>query len=65
MPSSASVGFLVAYFFGPLSQALGADVVFWSFGGAAAAAGVFCLLAVPETKGKSLEEIQKMFRTEM
>ena len=35
---------------------------FWIFGGCLAAIFIFCLLFVPETKGKSLEEIQLLFR---
>ena len=35
---------------------------FWVFGGCLAVIFLFCLLFVPETKGKSLEEIQLLFR---
>ncbi|GAB0094002.1 hypothetical protein DMENIID0001_092020 [Sergentomyia squamirostris] len=43
-----------------LQEALGTHVTLWLFAGFALAGVVFILFFVPETKGKSLVEIQKM-----
>ena len=48
--------------FGPLSQAVGTAPVFWGFGSILVAVFILCLIFVPETKGRSLDEIQEMFR---
>lgn len=52
------LGFILTYFFNDLKEGIGNDFTFWMF-------GIFCVLAVPfvfillpETKGKSLQEIQ-------
>ena len=37
---------------------------FWTFGGFTVLTFIFCLLFVPETKGKSLEDIQRLFRSD-
>ncbi|XP_077292370.1 facilitated trehalose transporter Tret1-like [Arctopsyche grandis] len=54
------IGFLITKFFGSVADALGIYYAFWIF-------GVFCLISfffglflLPETKGKSLQEIQIM-----
>ena len=54
--------FVVAQGFGPLSQAVGTAPVFWGFGSILVAVFILCLIFVPETKGRSLDEIQEMFR---
>ena len=36
---------------------------FWVFGGITVLTFFFCLLFVPETKGKSLDDIQQLFRS--
>ena len=36
---------------------------FWVFGGITILTFIFCLLFVPETKGKSLDDIQQLFRS--
>ena len=36
---------------------------FWVFGGITILTFFFCLLFVPETKGKSLDDIQQLFRS--
>ena len=36
---------------------------FWVFGGITVFTFFFCLLFVPETKGKSLDDIQQLFRS--
>lgn len=52
--------FLVTKSFQPLVTMLGSAVTFWIFTGICCVGTVFVALIVPETKGKSLEEIQKM-----
>ncbi len=49
---------LIAQFFGPVDAALGHHWTFWIFAICTVAVLVFCVFFVPETKGKSLEEIQ-------
>ena len=41
---------------------LGASGTFWMYGVICFLGGVFTLVFVPETKGKTIEEIQKIFR---
>ncbi|XP_072934062.1 uncharacterized protein [Epargyreus clarus] len=53
-------GFGVTTVFGYTITALGGYVAFWTFAGACAVAFLFTLLYVPETKGKTLEEIHEM-----
>lgn len=50
--------FLVAQFFPVIEAAAGAAVVFFIFAGISVLAFVFSVLLVPETKGRSLEEIE-------
>jgi hypothetical protein len=52
----------VAQGFGPLSQAVGTAPVFWGFGSILVVVFFLCIIFVPETKGRSLDEIQEMFR---
>ena len=58
-----TLAFLVTKFFSDLVAAISEAGSFWVFGGITAATFLFCLLFVPETKGKSLEGIQAMFRS--
>lgn len=51
--------FLVSYFFLTMTQNIGRDGTFWFFGVFAVAALVFALWKVPETKDRSLEEIER------
>ena len=39
----------------------GGPATFWLYGGVCLIGAVFTFFCVPETKGKSIEEIQKMF----
>lgn len=61
---SASVcwffGFLIAFFFGQISSAIGQGPAFWIFSGFCAIAFVFSQFYVIETKGKNINEIQKI-----
>ncbi|ALC42591.1 sut4 [Drosophila busckii] len=52
--------FLVTLLFPILKNAIGSAPTFWIFAGIAVVAFVYCLLCVPETKGKSIHEIQLM-----
>lgn len=51
--------FTLSYFFPMLNENLGSDKTFWLYGLICAAGFVFILLALPETKGKSLEQIER------
>jgi len=51
--------FLVTKFFSNLVAAFGSGITFWIFA-AVSAVGVVFSWHLPETKGKSFEEIQKM-----
>lgn len=53
--------FLVVKFFPDMKAALYAQGVFWFFGGFAFLSFLFTLFFVPETKGKTLEEIESYF----
>jgi len=50
--------FLLTYTFPLLNKRLGAANTFWLYAGICAAGGVFVFSRVPETKGKSLEQIE-------
>ena len=45
-----------------LTQALGASQTFWIYGIFAVAAWIFSYYFVPETKGRTLEEIEDFWR---
>jgi len=53
--------FLVVQTFPTLTHMLADGAVFWMYSGVCFAAAVFALIFVPETKGKSLEEIEDYF----
>lgn len=54
------LAFVVTNSFGFLSQELGIGQTFWLFAGFTALGFLFVFLIVPETKGKSIQEIQTM-----
>jgi MFS transporter, SP family, galactose:H+ symporter len=54
---------LVSLTFLTLVQELGASWTFWTYGVCSAAAWIFSYYRVPETKGKTLEQIEDFFRT--
>ncbi|CAH0597652.1 unnamed protein product [Chrysodeixis includens] len=54
------VGFGVSTAFGYMIPAWGAAITFWIYSGACAVAFIFSVIFVPETKGKTLLEIQDM-----
>lgn len=51
--------FLLTYTFPILNESLGASGTFWIYGGICLAGFLFIRSQLPETKGKSLEEIEK------
>jgi sugar porter (SP) family MFS transporter len=53
---------LVSLTFLSLLQVLGASLTFWTYGILAVAAWFFCYYLVPETKGRTLEEIEHHWR---
>lgn len=54
------VSFLVTKFFSDLNNILGRGETFWLFSGFCFVALIFIILVVPETKGKSFQEIQSL-----
>jgi MFS transporter, SP family, galactose:H+ symporter len=57
-----SANLLVSLTFLTLLQALGATWTFWMYAALALVAWIFCYILVPETKGRSLEEIENDLR---
>ena len=53
--------FIVVKTFPMLSATYGDGMTFWIYSGFCLAAAIFTLLIIPETKGKSLEEIEEYF----
>jgi sugar porter (SP) family MFS transporter len=54
--------FIISYWFLNLVGAIGKDGTFWLYAGFAACAVVFFFFKVPETKGRSLEQIERDIR---
>lgn len=54
------LAFLVTRFYGNLKEAIGGDSTFYIFAGISLLGTVFVLSIVPETKGKSLKEVQAL-----
>lgn len=54
--------FLVTKTYPALNQELGADVTFWMFAAIMACAVAFTYFFIPETKGKSFQEIQDVLQ---
>lgn len=57
-----SMAFLVTQFFVPISNALGSAGTFWIFASVLTLVLAFAVFFIPETKGKTLTEIQQFFR---
>lgn len=53
-----SLGFIITKFYSDIALAFGAYTAFWLFAMFSGLAVLFAILILPETKGKSLEEIQ-------
>ena len=56
------LAFLVTLFFVPMKDTIGTASTFWLFAGFLMLVMIFAIFYVPETKGKSLEEIQAYFK---
>ena len=54
-----SACFVLTYTFPVLNSSLGASGTFWLYGLICLAGGIFVVRCLPETKGKSLEELEK------
>ncbi|SEN09773.1 MFS transporter, sugar porter (SP) family [Duganella sp. CF517] len=54
--------FLLTYTFPLINSAMGTGMTFWVYGAICAAGYVFIFRCLPETSGKSLEEIEKAWR---
>ncbi|KAL0841084.1 hypothetical protein ABMA28_014847 [Loxostege sticticalis] len=59
------LGFIVAKFFQDLKDWTGLCGVFWIYSGVAIAGALFSFIYVPETKGKSLREIQVLLQGDL
>ena len=59
-----TLAFLVTKFFTTMVAAVTEAGAFWMFGGFTILTFLFCFFFVPETKGKSLDEIQQLFRSD-
>ena len=60
--SNWGANFIVAQAFLPLVELIGRTAVFWILAGICVVAGIFIYFVVPETKGRSLEEIESDLR---
>ena len=58
------LAFLITYFFESLSSAIGIGETFWLFAGLSVIGVLFVFFLIPETKGKTLPEIQRMLAGE-
>lgn len=61
---NSTLSFIITTTFNSLNTAIGAGQVFWLFGGVTLLGFVFIFLVLPETKGKSFEEIQILLGAE-
>lgn len=53
-----ALGFIITKFFSDIAAAFGNSTAFWIFAVFSALGVLFAIFILPETKGKSLEEIQ-------
>jgi len=58
-----SANLIVAVSFLTLTQVLGRPTTFWLYGGVSVGAWLFAFFLVPETKGRTLEQIEAHWRT--
>lgn len=57
--TSYALSFMMTKTFNPLRNGLGEAGTFWLFGGFCMLGAIFVFLFVPETKGKTFDQIQK------
>jgi SP family facilitated glucose transporter-like MFS transporter 8 len=55
-----SLAFIITLTFNMISEAIGIGQTFWMFAGFSVIGTIFTFLFVPETKGRSMVEIQQM-----
>ena len=56
--------FIITFTFRPLTETIGTGPTFWIFTGISVVGILFTFFVVPETKGKSMSEIQRMLSGE-
>ena len=56
------MNFIVAATFLTLQDAVGKPGAFWIYGGVAALGAVWLCISMPETSGRSLEQIEALFK---
>ena len=61
--SNWTMAFIVTQFYPTLAKEVGNHYTFWGFAGLLVISLILIIIFVPETKGKSLEEIQQYFRS--
>lgn len=59
-----SLAFVITVTFGSISEAIGIGMTFWMFAALSALGTIFTFAFVPETKGKSINDIQRMLSGE-
>lgn len=58
------LAFIITVTFGSISTAIGIGQTFWIFAGLSVLGTIFTFLLVPETKGKSMNDIQRILNGE-
>merc|ERR550539_1664615 len=61
--SNWSMAFIVTKFYPNLATLVGNYYTFWGFAGLLVVSLILIIIFVPETKGRSLDEIQQLFRS--
>lgn len=59
-----TLAFLITVTFGSISSTIGIGMTFWMFAALSALGTIFTFVFVPETKGKSITDIQRMLNGE-
>jgi hypothetical protein len=57
-----TTSFIVTKFFNDLNESIGQGETFWLFGGFCFVAWIFSIFFLPETKGKSFQQIQEILK---
>lgn len=58
------LAFVITLSFGSISDAIGIGETFWIFAGLSVIGTIFTFMFVPETKGRSMNDIQRMLNGE-